>query len=123
MLSQNGLLTTAHNLSLVKEGYQTLNTTISVNAGQTKILPSFRLTLGTAQDTRSGSVYIASVPTNATIYLDGVKSGITDKFLTGVSAGTHNLTLVKEGYQTLNTTVTVKAGQNEILPSFRLILL
>jgi hypothetical protein len=62
------------------------------------------------------------VPTNATIYLDGVVSGLIDKFLT-VSAGTHNLSLVKDGYQTLNTTITVKDGETKILSSFRLILL
>jgi len=108
------------NLTLVKAGYQNLSTTIDVAAGRTIVLRTFILTQGDGPDTGSGTIWIGSVPTRATIYLDGINRGQTDQYLSNVPAGTRNLTLVKAGYQNLTTTVDVKAGKTTVMKAFRL---
>ncbi|HNI42403.1 MAG TPA: PEGA domain-containing protein, partial [Methanoregulaceae archaeon] len=57
----------------------------------------------------NGTVWIGSVPTNATIYIDNVTCGMTNTYVTNLTAGTKNLTLVKAGYQNLSTTFEVEA--------------
>ncbi|HNI41562.1 MAG TPA: PEGA domain-containing protein, partial [Methanoregulaceae archaeon] len=108
------------NLTLVKAGYQNLSTTIDVEAGRTIVLRTFILTQGDGPGTDRGTIWIGSVPTRATIYLDGINRGQTDQYLSNVPAGTRNLTLVKAGYQNLTTTVDVKAGKTTVLKAFRL---
>jgi len=110
------------NLTLVKSGYQNLSTTIDVEAGRTMVLRTFILTQGDGPDTGSGTIWIGSVPTRATIYLDGINRGQTDQYLSNVPAGTRNLTLVKAGYQNLTTTVDVKAGKTTVMKAFRLLI-
>ena len=108
------------NLTLVKAGYQNLSTTIKVEAGRTIVLRTFILTQGDGPVTDSGTIWIGSVPTRATIYLDGINRGQTDQYLSTVPAGIRNLTLVKAGYQNLTTTVDVKAGKTTVMKAFRL---
>ena len=108
------------NLTLVKAGYQNLSTTFEVEAGRTIVLRTFILTQGDGPVTDSGTIWIGSVPTRATIYLDGINRGQTDQYLSNVPAGTRNLTLVKAGYQNLTTTVDVKAGKTTVMKAFRL---
>jgi hypothetical protein len=108
------------NLTLVKAGYQNLSTTIDVVAGRTIVLKTFMLSEGAGPDTNSGTIWIGSVPTRATIYLECVNRGQTDQYLSNVPAGTRNLTLVKAGYQNLTTTVNVKAGTITVMKAFRL---
>ena len=110
------------NLTLVKSGYQNLSMTIDVEAGRTMVLRTFILTQGDGPDTGSGTIWIGSVPTRATIYLDGINRGQTDQYLSNVPAGTRNLTLVKAGYQNLTTTVDVKAGKTTVMKAFRLVI-
>ena len=108
------------NLTLVKAGYQNLSTTFEVEAGRTIVLRTFILTQGDGPVADSGTIWIGSVPTRATIYLDGINRGQTDQYLSNVPAGTRNLTLVKAGYQNLTTTVDVKAGKTTVMKAFRL---
>ncbi|OPZ42668.1 MAG: PEGA domain protein [Euryarchaeota archaeon ADurb.BinA087] len=46
--------------------------------------------------------------------------GLTNAYVTNLTAGTRNLTLVKAGYQNLTTTVDVKAGKTTVMKAFRL---
>ena len=59
-----------------------------------------------------GRISVNSNPTGATIYLDETNTGFnTPATLTGISAGTHTITLKKSGYPDYQTSVTVTAGQ------------
>ncbi len=106
------------NLTLVKAGYQNLSTTFEVEAGRTIVLRTFILTNGGGPDDGTGTVWIGSIPTNATIYIDGVNKGLTNAYVSNLTAGTKNLTLVKAGYQNLSTTIDVEAGRTIVLRTF-----
>ncbi|HOB44437.1 MAG TPA: PEGA domain-containing protein, partial [Bacillota bacterium] len=59
----------------------------------------------------TGSIEVTSVPTNATIYLDGAETGkFTNTTLTDVDAGDHIVTLKLDGYEDATQSVTVVAG-------------
>jgi hypothetical protein len=75
---------------------------------------------GTAEST--GSLYVASVPTNATIQIDGVNYGKTNKFVASVPSGNRNLTLTKDGYEPYETIVNVPGGGFTVLPPITLSL-
>ncbi|WP_317064518.1 PEGA domain-containing protein [Methanoculleus caldifontis] len=66
----------------------------------------------TLQITPVGSIAVTSVPTGATIYLDGADTGVvTNGTLPGVPVGTHNVTVTLAGYNPASSQVTVAAGQ------------
>jgi len=56
------------------------------------------------------------VPSGAEIYIDGVLGGTTNQFVTGVPAGTRNLTLNRSGYQPKTVWVDVPAGLQILAP-------
>ena len=59
----------------------------------------------------TGSLYVASVPTGAQIWVDGVNtSKVTPDSVTGVSAGSHSLTLKLNAYFDTTSSQTVVAG-------------
>jgi len=60
----------------------------------------------------TGSIQVNSSPTGADVYLDGNSTGqATNCTLTNVSAGSHTVRLVKEGYADNSESVSVTAGQ------------
>ncbi|MBP1929490.1 hypothetical protein J2741_002037 [Methanolinea mesophila] len=109
------------NLTLVKEGYLPYSTTVTVPAGGVKVLAPITLTRGGPSPEVTGTLYVASYPSGATILINGTDHGMTDKFVTDAPAGNQNLTLVKEGYQPYSTTVTVPAGGVKVLAPITLI--
>ncbi len=61
--------------------------------------------------TGTGSIYITSQPTKASVYLDGKYLGVyTPTTLSKIPAGTHTIRLTKYGYKALTQGVTVTAG-------------
>jgi len=59
-----------------------------------------------------GTITINSSPSGAKVFLDGSDRGmVTPTMLTNVSAGSHTVKLVKEGYVDFEESVTVTAGQ------------
>jgi hypothetical protein len=61
---------------------------------------------------KPGNIFAASNPSGATIFLDGADTGkTTSATLTGVSAGTHELKLTKEGYKDFLQAVTVRSKE------------
>jgi acetaldehyde dehydrogenase (acetylating) len=104
-----------HNLTLTKSGFQTYTTSIEVIAGQDKVLSPIVLTPGSEPVNNTGSVYVSSSPANATIYIDGVMKGVTNRMVTNVPAGNRTLKLTKSGFQTFTTTIEVIAGQDKVL--------
>ena len=93
----------SHMLILKKSGYDDFSTPVIVNSGTMTVL-SFTLTPVT------GSIRVASIPSKATIILDGTDKGTTPANLTEISIGNHTLVLEKSGYSDYSTTVSVSPG-------------
>ncbi|QQR71992.1 MAG: PEGA domain-containing protein [Methanolinea sp.] len=102
------------NITLVKSGYQTKTVWVDVPTG-IKVLAPITLTPG-GGPADTGTLYIASVPSGAEIYIDGVLSGTTNQFVTDIPTGNRNITLVKSGYQTKTVWVDVPTGIKVLAP-------
>lgn len=59
------------------------------------------------QPVRYGTINVTSQPSGATVFMDGVEQGSTPLTVTGVALGTHDITVVKKGYYTYASQVTV----------------
>lgn len=55
----------------------------------------------------TGSFNIVSIPSGALILVDGVQKGLTPFKIDNIPAGDHQVKLTKDGYQDLETTITV----------------
>lgn len=71
-----------------------------------------------AVDAREGSVRITSVPPGAEAFVDGKRLGPTPTRVSGLTAGTHYLTLKLEGYQ--RVVMPLKVAMREETTSVRL---
>jgi PEGA domain len=60
---------------------------------------------------RAGTLSIATVPDNATVFVDGRELGVSPLHVNGIPAGDHRLRIVKNGYRETTQTVTIEAGQ------------
>ena len=106
----NAMSVGSHKITLKKDGYETYEETVDVEEGKTAIVIA---TL--SPKLAYGSLDITSNPSYATIYVDGVNKGTTPKVISDVPAGFHKIKLVKEGYETYEKTVDVKAGKTTAL--------
>jgi hypothetical protein len=99
-----------HNVTLTKEGYQTVTKLVSVQSGGEH---SVAFTLQPTEDagTATGNLSVTSIPKGAAIFIDGIASGQTNTIVQNVTAGTHNVTLTKPGYQTETKLVSVQSGE------------
>jgi hypothetical protein len=103
-----------YSIRIQKSGYADYTTSATVVAGQTTTVRAGMTDLPTTTTTvvpTTGTLSITSSPTGATVYVDGVSKGATSKTLSGVSAGTHTVRVVKSGYQEYSETVRVTAGR------------
>lgn len=108
-----------HTLTLTKPGYLPETKQVSVKTGSMEWV-SFTLKKGgdfepgTGDGTRTltgtGTLNVKSVPKGAVITIDGVESGETNALLSKIAAGTHNVTVSKDGYQPETKQVDVKLG-------------
>lgn len=71
-------------------------------------------TLASAVET--GSLYITSRPSGATVYLDDTRIGETDTTIYAIPVGSHKLRLEREGYDTVEQIVSVKSGRTVRIP-------
>jgi len=101
-----GVSAGAYTIKLSKSGYIAYTRTTSVKAGETK-----RINVNLQQAT--GSISVTSSPSGASVYLDGSPKGKTPKTITGVSAGSHTIKLLKSGYKDSTRTTSVKAGETK----------
>jgi len=83
--------------------------TIDSNGGEPKQVNIY-LIVSSEQPT-VGSISVTSTPSGANIYLDGSPEGATSKIISGVSVGSHTITITKSGYKDYTKQVTVKAGE------------
>jgi len=63
----------------------------------------------------TGSVSIQTSPEGATVYIDGVRQGISPAVIPGLSPGAHTILLKKDGYSDLSVTAPVTGGQTKEL--------
>jgi hypothetical protein len=111
------------NLTLVKEGYQPYSTMVDVPSDGVKVLASIALTKsgeGGVPSEGTGSLYVASIPSGATILINGTNYGETSGLISNVPTGVQNLTIVKEGYQVETLLVTIPQDRPKILGSITL---
>jgi hypothetical protein len=64
-----------------------------------------------------GSLSVTTDPAGATIFIDGVRQGISPATIPGLSAGSHTLLLKRDGYQDLTLPVTIGAGGTQYFSS------
>jgi hypothetical protein len=99
--------TPGHTINVYKSGYESFSQFYSGNpsAGQTVYVYA---SLTPVQST--GSVYVTSSPSGASVYLDDVYKGTTPNTITSVATGTHTIQISRSGYQTYTGTVSVSSG-------------
>jgi hypothetical protein len=105
----------ARNLTLTKPGFQTQTFIVKVPAGDIKVLPPITLKPGNSSADNTGSLWVYSYPSNATILIDGTEWGFTNRFVDSIPAGTRNLTLTKTGYQAKTVQVDVPVDGMKVL--------
>ncbi len=92
-----------YDLKLKKEGYETLQETITLYPGKTTTITRELKPLPVP-------LTITSTPGGAMVYIDGEHKGVTP-LTVNLLPGTYSIKLVKKGYQDYTTQVTVNAGQ------------
>lgn len=70
---------------------------------------------GNQTGNQTGSLNVTSIPSAASLYVDNIYRGITPKFVSGLSSGSHSVLATKPGYQDYTTSVTIYAGQTTYL--------
>jgi hypothetical protein len=83
-------------------------------AGQSADYGSLKSALGTSGPSENpGSLSVTTDPAGATIYIDGVKQGISPATIPGLSPGSHTLILKLDGYDDLSLPITISAGKTQ----------
>lgn len=61
----------------------------------------------------TGSLSVTTTPAGATVFIDGVRRGISPATISGLEQGGHTLVLKLDGYADIMAPVTVTAGQKQ----------
>ena len=107
-----------YQLRLHKEGYYDIVDPVIANNG---VLPTFvsgyemvphyaEIGKLVADPVQTGAAYIVTYPELVTAYIDDKKVGKTDVMVLNLAVGTHNLTLVKDGFANWTDTLDVRNG-------------
>ena len=101
-----------HTIELVLSGYRNITRTVTVEGDECSLLDLVFENSTTGEATAgTGRIVVSSVPTNASIYLDGNDTGAqTNTTLEAVPVGEHTIDLVMPGYRNATRTVTVEEG-------------
>jgi PPM family protein phosphatase len=97
-----------HRLALTLDGYKNYGLITKIWAGETTIVSVKLVPVFTP---KTGTLLVESVPSGASVKLDGKDVGKTPLDPLIVSAGSHKLIFTLTGYKVLSKTVTIKAGQ------------
>jgi PKD repeat protein len=104
-----GLAAGTHSLVFSMTGYLDHTATVDVQGGDTATYHAVLQKEGTSSQ-GGGSISVTSVPSGASVSLDGVAKGVTPRTITGVSPGSHALALSLPGYETYRVNVNVASG-------------
>jgi hypothetical protein len=122
-----GVAVRSHTVRCSLDGYTDQSQGVTVQSGQTT---SVSFSLSPAQTptkalttsptltprTTAGSLSVTSNPSGAIVYLHGTFRGVTPVTLSGVTAGSHQIRLIRTGYRDYSKTVTVVGGKRSSLP-------
>jgi hypothetical protein len=93
-----------HKIRLSKNGYKPFEKIVTVNRDETT-------ELNAQMEMLPGSLSIESVPTGAALFINGIDYGVTPYKRDVIEAGDYTVRLSKDGYDTLEQTVTVHPGE------------
>ena len=93
-----------HTIRLTKTGYKPYEKTVTVKRDETT-------DVNAVLETLPGSLAIDSDPAGAALFINGVDYGVTPYSRDSIEAGDYTIRLSKEGYDTLEQTVTVHPGE------------
>jgi hypothetical protein len=103
-LTLEGLEPGTYNVTFSRFGYTPRTLPVTVESGM-------RAEIDVTLIPATGSLSITTSPGGGRLMLDGADAGISPVTLTGIPAGNHTFTAVKEGYAPVEQTVRVIAGQ------------
>jgi len=102
-----------HTVQVTKSGYSTWSTTTSVTAGlNTQVYASLSVITP-----NTGSIYVTSLPTGASVYVDGTYYGVAPALASGLTPGYHQVRISLSGFQdwvgsvNVQSDVTTKVSQ------------
>jgi len=97
-----------YRVKLAKDGYRDALALLPEPAGNLQHVSIF-LTM-TPSSSRTGTISLSSSPSGAHYLLDEETEGGTPDTLSDIPAGTHTVTITREGYKTWTDVITVEAG-------------
>ena len=101
-----------YSMKATLSGYTPDNTLVNVYAGQTA--PYYPTLQQSPQPRQTGTVYVTSLPSHASVYADGGYYGTTPLTIT-LYPGTHQIVVKETGYNDYSTSIWVAAGQAQNL--------
>jgi Zn-dependent protease len=101
-----------HTVTLTMTGYEKFITTVTVPPGGTiqgvyTMVPEITTTTSLP---RTGTMIIESIPSGASVYIDGSLKGTTPFTSNTITAGDHTVTLKMTGYADFPSTATIPSG-------------
>ena len=93
-----------HKIRLTKNGYRLYEKTVTINRDETT-------EVSVQMEMLPGSLSIESDPTGATIFINDIDYGMTPYKRDAIEAGEYTVRLSKDGYDTLEQTITVHPGE------------
>ncbi len=116
-LPLNGVSVGNHIFKVTASGYNSWLNTVYIQPNTVNTISAALTPIGvpTTAVPAAGGLTIASTPTNAETYVDGVYRGTTPLTVTGLSPGDHLVRLSAPGYIDYSTTTSVTSGQTSPL--------
>jgi PKD repeat protein len=102
-----------HEVSLSLQGYDDWSQVVSVGSGQTAAINAILVTTAA----RTGSLAVTSDPPGAEIYIDDGFKGVSPATISGLSAGTHTISVKLQDYADNTTSIIVTAGKTGRFPA------
>jgi PKD repeat protein len=104
-----------HDLTLSLAGYDDWSQVVSVGSGHTAAVNAVLVVTG-GNPAGTGSLAVTSDPPGAGIYIDDGFKGVSPVTISGLSPGTHTLSVNLQGYTNTSATITITAGQTGRFP-------
>ena len=93
-----------HKISLTKNGYRLYEKIVTITRDETTEVSA-------QMEMLPGSLSIESEPTGAALFINGIDYGVTPYKREAIEAGEYTVRLSKEGYDTLEQSITVHPGE------------
>jgi len=105
------LNTGTYTVKITKNGYLDYSETVNIRKNERYSINQPLIKLG-----KTATVNISTNPTYATVYIDGVKVGLSPLFFYKIEPGYHEIRVTKEGYLEYYGEFTIKDGETKTLP-------